>query len=164
MSAETPRSHSPTEAAPAPADQGRPVAAGLSPAVCWEVYRIAAAEASGPITFRVETISRCVLHVAQPGTSRFNEIAVTRKIQTALALGKSTASWQEDLQAKGLTAATHPLVDDRLYTDIPGGIALEWGGEIVAAAAISGLTPAEDHRVLAHAMAQHDETCKLVQR
>ncbi|MPZ52997.1 MAG: hypothetical protein GEU79_09745 [Acidimicrobiia bacterium] len=101
-----------------------------------------------PVVVRVESPSQCVFHGAQDGTNRFNGVAVERKIATVMALGHSTLWWNKLLAARGSTQADHPLVDDDLYTDIPGGFPLRVAGQLVGAAAVSGMAPLEDHALV----------------
>lgn len=101
-----------------------------------------------PVVVRVESPSQCLFHGAQDGTNRFNGVAVERKIATVMALGHSTLWWNKLLAARGSTQADHPLVDDDIYTDIPGGFPLRTAGQLVGAAAVSGLAPLEDHALV----------------
>lgn len=103
--------------------------------------------ARGPVVVRVATPQQLLLHLAQAGTTRFNEVAVERKVETVFALGRSTLWWHLRLAEQAMSIDAHPFVDERRYTDIAGGIPLRIGGRVAGALAVSGLAPRDDHEV-----------------
>lgn len=118
----------------------------------WQVAEALFDVSPAPLVLRVASPTQCVLHVAQPGTNRFNEEAVIRKIDTVFALNHSTLWWNTILSERGMTSRDHPLVDDARYTDIEGGVPLYAGENLIGAAAVSGLAPRDDHDVLIAAL------------
>jgi uncharacterized protein (UPF0303 family) len=105
-----------------------------------------------PIVVRIVTPTHCVLQLAQDRTTRLNSVAVARKTETSLALGRSTLWWHRQLEERGTSIAEHPFADDHRYTDVAGGVPLRHGGALVGAVAVSGMAPLDDHDVIVEAL------------
>jgi len=78
----------------------------------WQVAEALFDVSPAPLVLRVASPTQCVLHVAQPGTNRFNEEAVIRKVDTVFALNHSTLWVNTNHYERGVTSRDNHLVAD----------------------------------------------------
>lgn len=101
-----------------------------------------------PIVIDIRSGTRCLYHVALPGSAALNDLWARRKSATALVFQAASFLVGARNRAKGESLAKHGL-SDADHADHGGAVPLVVAGAgMVAVATVSGLPQAEDHALV----------------